>query len=156
VDGEQIIYKIGFSKARWATGLTSFRREVLEKAFDSGHVARQANKEGVDIPADPANQIVTEKIRVVSIAGLRERFQIKRIDLLQIDTEGFDFEIIKLFNLTDNRPQAIIYENMHLSTLDREACRKHLEHAGYLVRDFAENTLAMNGAEGDFISFFSE
>lgn len=49
-DGTTTLFKIGFSEARWATGLATFDRSVLEAAFESGHVARRCAKEGTPLP----------------------------------------------------------------------------------------------------------
>ncbi len=138
------IYKIGFSDARWASGLTSFNRKVLEKAFTSGHVARQLEKENKVIPADKSTHIVQEDISIICPDTLMKSHGMERVDLLQIDTEGFDFEIIKIFDVGLRKPGAIIYENMHLSDEDQTSCTSHLEKHQYLVRDFGGNTLAVH------------
>ena len=44
------LYKISVSDSRWATGLSSFSREVLEAAVRSGYVEREAIKEGARLP----------------------------------------------------------------------------------------------------------
>jgi len=49
-DGSKPIYKITVSNSRWAHGLTSFNRAVLEEAVRSGYVERQALKEGCRLP----------------------------------------------------------------------------------------------------------
>ncbi|MCB0665077.1 MAG: FkbM family methyltransferase [Saprospiraceae bacterium] len=142
-DGEASLYCIGFSDARWATGLASFDRSVLEKAFSSGHVQRQVKKEGIEIPDNEAEKIVEVKVPVLTVDTLVEKFDIRKIDLLQVDTEGFDFEIIKLFDLHKIKPRAISYENMHLSPQDRTACEDYLNEHNYTIRHFGGNTLAV-------------
>lgn len=154
-DGTQAIFKIGFSQARWATGLTSFRREVLEEAFKSGHVARQAAKEGVPIPSETEQQIVADMVPVISVSTIRSNYQLAKIDLLQIDTEGFDFEIIKMFDLGQDPPKAIVYENIHLSIQDAITCKQYLSKSNYLVRDYAGNTVAMQSPSTKLRKYFS-
>ena len=138
------IYKIGFSDARWASGLTSFNRKVLEKAFTSGHVSRQLEKENKELPADKSTHIVQEDIKIICPDTLINSYGIEKVDLLQIDTEGFDYEIIKIFDVGQRKPGAIIYENMHLSDEDQQSCTRHLEKHHYLVRVFGGNTLAVH------------
>ena len=154
VDGVQAIYKIGFSQARWATGLTSFRREVLEQAFSSGHVARQAAKEGIAIPKDPTTWIVEESVQVLSVNSILTKYNLTHIDLLQIDTEGYDFEVIKFFDFSQLSPAVIIYENTHLSQQDSAACEQFLRSKSYRLKQFNGNTLAMQQPEGRFLAFF--
>ncbi|MBK8501273.1 MAG: FkbM family methyltransferase [Saprospiraceae bacterium] len=143
-DGEATLYGIAFSNARWATGLASFDRSVIEKSFASGHVARQAKKQGIDIPIDETKWICEEKVRVVSVKTLIETYQIKKIDLLQIDTEGFDFEIIKMFDFTSIRPSSISYEHMHFSEQQKSECEKYLFSFGYQFISLGGNTLAIS------------
>ncbi len=138
------IFKIGFSNARWASGLTSFNRKVLEKAFTSGHVARQLEKENRELPNDPSTHIVEEKITIICPNTLLKTYDIENIDLLQIDTEGFDYEIIKIFDIGQTQPAAIIYENIHLTDEDQSACTRHLKGHQYLVKNFGGNTLAVH------------
>lgn len=141
-DGEATLYCIGFSEARWATGLASFDRSVLDKSFASGHVERQAKKEGIDVPVNANERIAEVKVPVLSVETIIDKYQVQKIDLLQIDTEGYDFEIIRLFDLTKIRPRVISYENMHLSRMDQEACCRHLKSNNYQVKHFGGNTLA--------------
>lgn len=100
-DAQMSLYRIGFSTARWATGLASFQREQIERVIDSPHVRRHAAKEGIAIPSDPARRIAADPVEVLSIDTLLARHPLPRLDLLFIDTEGYDFEIIKLFELGD-------------------------------------------------------
>jgi len=46
--------------------------------------------------------------------------------LLQIDTEGYDYEVIKLFNIEKSQPKVIIYENEHLTTEQKKLCTQIL------------------------------
>jgi len=142
-DGEFPIYRIGFSTARWATGLTSFDRSVLEKAFLNGHVSRQAAKVGEVMPDDRDKWIIEEPVVVVSVASLQQEYGFQKIDLLQIDTEGFDFEIIKMFDFGTLRPGAISYEHAHFSAEVRDECEEHLRSSGYKLFHFDGNSLAL-------------
>jgi FkbM family methyltransferase len=146
-EGETTIYRIGFSQDRWATGLTSFNKSVLVKAFASGHVARQAAKQGISVPDDPSQHIIEEKVPVITSRSLLTTYKVEKIDLLQIDSEGFDFEIIKMFDLTEVRPTYISYENSHLSPTDRVLCESHLRENEYQILHFGGNSLALTSTE---------
>lgn len=79
-------------------------------------------------------------VKAISVPSLLAKYQIKDIDLLQVDTEGYDFEVIKMF-LTEAsvRPKLINYEYIHLSTKDRRACIELLGRLGYkMIRAGAE------------------
>ena len=141
-DSVTTIYRIGFSKARWATGLTTFRREVLEEAFRSGHVNRKARKEGLKEVPSAEKGIVEEQVEVISFQTLTERYTLKGLDLVQIDTEGYDFEIIKLIDFEAVKPTLVIYEHVHLTSKAKEDCEHYLISLGYQLEEFGVNTVA--------------
>lgn len=121
-DGSTNIYKIGFSTARWATGLASFNRAHLLEAFESGHVIKQAAKEGITIPEDTAKYIVAEKVKVLCPETILSKYNLSKIDMLQIDAEGFDFEVVKLFKIDKTNPKLVCFESSHLSKEEYAEC----------------------------------
>lgn len=141
-DGTTTLFEIGFSEARWATGLATFDRSILEKAFDSGYVARRCAKEGTSLPEDAVDHIVEETVDVISPSTLLERFGVEHIDLLMIDTEGFDCEIIKMFDIAATRPGMIIFEHVHLPERAYDECLDLLRRNDYVVHRFGPNTAA--------------
>ena len=153
-DGSTFLYKVGFSNARWAHGLASFERETLEKSIQSGYVKRKAAKESVDIPLEPDKQIVCEEVKVISPKTLVREYGLDRINLLQIDTEGYDYNIIKMFKIKETQPGLIVFENLHLSDSDYRACIKYLNDNNYKTRTIGSNTLAMLNPGKEYLSFF--
>ncbi len=153
-DGEKWIYKIAFSNARWATGLTSFNRATLEKAIASGHVERCARKYDEKLPDRSEDFIAREAIQSVSPPTLLNRYSLSAIDWLQIDAEGYDYEIIKLMDVGRTQPRVIAYEHSHLASDDRHACEVHLRLLGYAITHIHENTVAMRGSLENFERFF--
>ncbi|MFN8240814.1 MAG: FkbM family methyltransferase [Bacteroidales bacterium] len=154
-DGFKPIYKVAVSQSRWATGLTSFNRSVLDEAVRSGYIERQAIKEGSPLPADKKDYIIEEKVECITTGSLVKRFGLDNIDWLQIDTEGFDFEIIKMFNIEVTKPVVIVYENLHFSNELKEECKSYLKAHGYQCRDMGPNTLAMREPGNRFGKWFS-
>jgi FkbM family methyltransferase len=155
-DGSKPIYKIAVSNSRWATGLTSFNRKILEEAVKSGSIERQAKKEGSPLPENKDEYIAEESVECICTETLLKRAGIKKTDWLQIDTEGFDFEIIKMFNIAITKPTVIVYENIHLSSADRTECINHLKTNGYLTRDYGANTLAIRNTPELFKQFLNQ
>lgn len=153
-DGESSIYKIGFCDSRWATGLSTFDKATLEKAFTSGHVQRKCAKEGILVPKDESQHIVEEKVQVISSDSIVSNYQLEKVDLLMIDTEGFDFEIIKLFNLAKHKPGLIIFEHSHLSDLDYSDCIKHLTNHDYISKKDGANTVAIKSNLNRYPKYF--
>jgi FkbM family methyltransferase len=153
-DGKKPIYKVSVSNSRWATGLTSFNRSVLEEAVRSGYIDHQARKEGCTLPVSKDDYIIEEMVECINTDTLISRYGIENIDWLQIDTEGFDFEIIKMFNITVTRPSVIAYENLHFPESLKDECKDYLRMNGYSCRDFGPNTIAMLNPSGDLLRFF--
>jgi FkbM family methyltransferase len=130
-DGQQEIYKIAFCNERWANGLSSFSQEVLLKKFEDGSIETRARKEGIPIPASKADWIVQETITTLNTYTVMKYFKDQVPDLLMVDTEGYDFEILKLIDLSKNRPDVIIFEEINLSAMDMQACRNYLKENSY-------------------------
>jgi FkbM family methyltransferase len=154
--GLKPIYKISVSNSRWATGLATFDRKILEKAINSGYVEVHAKKEGCPLPENKNEYITEELVNCISAETLLKITAIEKIDWLQIDTEGFDFEIIKMFNIDLTRPAVIVFENLHFSFPVKEECSDYLKLHGYTSRDFGANTLAMRNPPEQLKQFFNQ
>jgi len=50
---------------------------------------------------------------------------------VQIDTEGYDLEVIKLIDLERFRPTLLMFEHLHLASADFETCLQRLRDHGY-------------------------
>ncbi|NJL75949.1 MAG: FkbM family methyltransferase [Saprospiraceae bacterium] len=155
-DGEGKIYKIAFSEARWANGLTSFNKATLQSAFDSGYVAEKAREDGLEIPNDSSACIAEEPVELISPCTLIEKYNLGNIDILQIDTEGYDFEIIKMFLATQTTPPLIVFESKHLSAVDTTNCIAYLTSNHYRTRKFGGNTVALQKVDTRFERFFNQ
>ncbi|MGR9106459.1 MAG: FkbM family methyltransferase [Gammaproteobacteria bacterium] len=113
---------------QWTKGLGSFNRDVLMKH-------RWA------IP-DIQQYIVRETVQCLSLASLLARYAVERIDLIMIDTEGYDFEIIKQIDSTAVWPRVMIYEHKHLARDERLQCERLLSDRNYRLHKHFGNTLA--------------
>jgi len=142
-DGERPIYKISFTNARWATGLASFQKSTLIEAFTNGYVKRRATKNNTPVPNNISDCISEEKVQVISPETLFEKYKIAKLDLLQIDAEGADFIIIKLFNPGVYKPQAIIFEHSHFSIDEDLECTNYLQNFDYKLYKKGGNTIAV-------------
>jgi len=112
----------------WWHGVASFDREVVAKHrrfFD-----------------DIERYIVEEAVPCMTLQQLIDAHGVEQLDLLQIDTEGYDFEIIKMLEPTGLRPTLIHFEHKHLSDADRIACIHHLTALGYRLLLERVNTVA--------------
>jgi FkbM family methyltransferase len=67
---------------------------------------------------------------------------VERVDLLQIDAEGFDAEIVRMFDFERWRPSIVNFESVHLSPEDRDGAMRLLIGHGYRVATTDVDTLA--------------
>ena len=70
-------------------------------------------------------------IEVMTFNDLAEQYKIPKIDFLQIDCEGYDFEILKMVDFKRFSPQIINFESVLLSDTDRRACEELITSLGY-------------------------
>lgn len=155
-DGSQKLFKIAFSESRWATGLASFSRKKIELAFSNGVVEKNCIKEGISIPESPKERINFSEVCVISPESLISKYQISKIDLLQIDAEGYDLEVIKIFDIAKTQPVAIIFENENLNPEDLEECYQLLKSENYCLKEFGRDTLALKKDLAQFKHIFEE
>ncbi len=136
------MYKISFSTERWATGLTTFHKPTLQDKVDRGDVDIIAKRKGIKMPSDKSKYIDQVKVEAKTFDFVRAKYQIGTVDVLQIDVEGFDFEVIKLYDLSKNKPKVIVFESRHLSDEEYGAAE------GY----FAKNDFTIKRVKGDSIA----
>lgn len=142
--GIRKLYKLSISNSRWATGLASFKRSSLLDQIEEGYVSRKAKKEGISLPDSIDDWITFEEVNCTTIQDLLIKHQFKTLDFLQIDTEGYDFEIIKTIDFSQLKPLIISYENLHLGEQDKISCEELLVEHGYRLEHIGSDSIAFN------------
>ena len=71
------------------------------------------------------------------------KHSITSIGLLHIDTEGYDWKILSQLNLNNYKPSLILYEQKHLSEVERRESIEFLIN-DYFIFDFGSDYLAIN------------
>lgn len=66
------------------------------------------------------------------------------LDYLQIDTEGFDYEILKMINFSIIKPKLIKFESVNLSISDKQSANLLLVCNGYYLFDELGDTVAID------------
>ena len=135
-------YRVAISKARWATGLSGFRRENIQTHIDNGYIKRKAHDEGIAVPDDPSQIIETIQVSVVTVDQLLTKHGVTHFDVLCIDTEGFDFEILKLVDFDRFRPEVVLFESKNLSDSDYVQAKEMLSKSGFHLYWERGDTLA--------------
>lgn len=113
----------------WYGALGSFHKEVILSHRDL-------------IP-DIEGRLVTRNVQCRTINSLCDKHGVVRADLIQIDTEGHDYEVIKLIDFDRLKPRLVLYEHHHLSDSDRLACQAHLARFGFETIERHYDTLAL-------------
>lgn len=120
---------------RWYDALGSFRRDVV-LTHD-------------DFVGDIADRLVTVDIPCVTFETLCSRNGLHHVDVVQMDTEGYDREVLGLIDLERLGVEVVMFEHLHLDDGDRTACRRILEeHEFEQVSDGMDTIAVRRGALG--------
>jgi len=122
----------------WYDGIGSFSRDAV-----LGHAEH--------IP-DVAERIVQTDVPALTFESLCARHGIERVDLVLVDTEGYDWEIIRNIDLAEQKPRLLVYEHFHLSPDDRASCRAHLHGHGYETMEEGFDTFCLDVSVSDPLS----
>lgn len=117
--------------------ISSEKKEIklykVDKALDYSHTG------WASIKADRFENTIYEKnhsfqfVQGIPLDDVIINFDIKKIDLLQIDTEGYDFEILKIFNFKLFDPKIIQLEHAHLKKDETRDAISLLSKNNYFV-----------------------
>jgi FkbM family methyltransferase len=142
--GTKKLYKLTISDSRWATGLATFDRKVLEYQIRRNYVDQRAKREGIQkgTYGNLEDYITFEEVKCMTLSDLLVKHKLSHLDLLQIDTEGYDFEIIKTINFSSLKPSMISFESEHLSIEDAAGCITLLTNNGYKIMQQGRDTIA--------------
>lgn len=140
-DGMQDFYRV-----KDVEGLPAWSRQIA--SFKLDNILK--HKHGVpdygitDTIPDIEKLVEVEKVLCVTFNTLLDEAGIREVDLLQIDAEGFDYEVIKTIDFDRFKPRILHYEHMHLSDRDRDECVVRLLKNGYrIATGFADTTAVL-------------
>jgi hypothetical protein len=85
----------------------------------------------------------------LTFGSLCRRNSVERIDLLLIDTEGYDWEILKGVDFEAWRPRVVVYEHAHLGRDDRDAASEMLTALGYVAKEEYMDTWCVDARPDD-------
>ena len=140
-DGTATLYRVreaGTHLPFWYYQIASLDRDRVVDVLERW----KADEKNVPLPAAVTDLIEELPIPSLSVKTLLSKHNVDHIDLLVIDTMGFDFEILKMFPFEWIKPSVIHFEHNHLSSDDQAACLKLLIDQGYSLAKVAVDTIA--------------
>jgi FkbM family methyltransferase len=118
VDGEATLYALASPRANSLDDhLSSFSPDILRRHWRS-------------VP-DLEKRIRSEVVQCLTFQSLVRRSSLNAIDMLQIDTEGYDYEIIRMAFSAGCFPPILAFEWQHLNDKAMWACKGDLLKHGY-------------------------
>lgn len=115
-----IVYKIDSTKVDlypdWVKGIASFDITNLTK-FDF-----------ID-----KDHIITEEVIAEHLMKIILKSKMQYIDYFQIDTEGYDYHVVNMFDFTTYQPKLVKAEFVNLTTKEKNKIKKKLVDYGYYV-----------------------
>ncbi len=92
-----------------------------------------------------SDDIIKEIVKADSLMNIiNQNFKHIKIDYLQVDTEGFDFEVIKMIDFKKLHPSILKYEYVNLNTIEQNSLLNLLQNEGYYTFNESGDTIAIN------------
>lgn len=105
-------------------------------SFDKTHIIRMLGEQMIPY-------IVEAEVECLPLQDVFDRNRVDQIDLIHIDTEGFDYKVLSQVDIKRYRPSAILFEHHLLSDEEFVKARKLLRGAGYRLFPYGNDTLAI-------------
>ena len=113
----------------WVQGIASLDRRHLS-----------ASKFGIP---NLEQYIQAIEVPCMTLTQLLKKHGVIQVSLLQVDTEGFDCDLVKMALESGVIPRMIHYEYIHSPPSKRAALKRLLAHHGYRYIDVGRDTLAI-------------
>lgn len=129
-DGEVDFYTVAdHVDFRW-TGLAQLNRDRLMSAL----VAQGFDRDD--------SLIKSIRVPALTVASLLRKHGLDRMDILQIDAEGFDYEIVKMVDFERSAPALIHYEHANVPLDQHNESWEYLARFGYRLAMIQGDTIA--------------
>lgn len=116
----------------YARAISSFRKRMWLNKKRSSEMKKMFN----EIVLPSMKEIMVD---CTTLSSLMKKHGVEKVDLLQIDAEGYDYEILKTLDI---KPKIVHYENMNLGK-EKEECFKFMQDKGYRVQNQHSDTLCV-------------
>nr|RNJ70994.1 MAG: FkbM family methyltransferase [Leptolyngbya sp. IPPAS B-1204] len=140
-DGTVTFYTVRSDRGElpfWLSQSASLSKEVVWGALYYWRNVKQLEA----IPEDLESMIQEIAVPALTLESLLNKHGVDRVDLLVIDTMGFDYEILKMVPFEHIKPAIIHFEHSFLSPAEQQACFQFLAEQGYSLAKVAVDTIA--------------
>jgi FkbM family methyltransferase len=132
-DGEQNFYRLKPSDdpniPYWYDQLGSFKKEVVLK-----HKPRIHNFDEL---------FIEDKVKTISFKTLFKKHGIDKFDLIHIDTEGYDYEVLRLLDLKHINADVVLFEHKHLDEVSYKKAIEILQKLNYKLYRHSGDTIGV-------------
>ena len=102
--------------------------EVYELSIASSNPEITARQLGVN-----SNSLEEIKVATSTLDAMVSKYELSNLGVLQIDTEGYDWEVLKTLDLNKTRPSIIQFEHGHMKPEILDEIFQALQKAGYCI-----------------------
>ncbi len=88
--------------------------------------------------------VVEEAVTCLKLSDLISKHRVSQIDVLQLDAEGYDYQILKQLNFAKFRPHIIHLEIVNMTNAELANCKQLLDKQKYLYAKVGYNLLAVS------------
>jgi FkbM family methyltransferase len=114
--------------------VADYVQEGLPQWYDGiGSFSREAVVDHVRLIPDIEQRLVETKVPCLTFDSLCAKHSVTDLDLLVVDTEGYDHEILRSTDFARYRPAMVVYEHYHLPLDQIKSTRDAMHAAGYLT-----------------------
>lgn len=123
-DGHQPFYHLA--------PVADYEAEGLPQWYDGiGSFSRESVLDHQRLIPDIESRLVETEVPCLTFDTLCAKHGLGQVDLLLVDTEGYDYEVLRTIDFQRHRPALVIYEHYHLSEDDQASAQHELRGAGY-------------------------
>lgn len=88
--------------------------------------------------------VVSEEVPCMTLPEILREHKVARMDVLQIDAEGFDYQVLRQLDFSIYRPRVINMEIVNIPKSERTACKRLLDSHGYTYVKAGYDLLAVS------------
>ena len=97
-----------------------------KKTDASGWKGRSSFKSLQKLNIKEKNRFQKRKVKIMTLPTLFKKYNVRSIEIMRVDTEGYDGIIVNQLVNTKIRPKTLIYEHLHLDKKELQELRKRL------------------------------